>query len=222
MEFKGDEQEALRLAAQIVAQPPVMSGAPLPAHGMVSSNFVFNAPLFTWIVAAFWSLTRDPVGVTSLIALVNTGCLIPLWLWARRHMDDSRALLTLAITAASPFAVLLSRKIWTQDLLLAGLVVILWSCEWLRGPRPWRGVAALLVGVTAGWAAAPVGPDRDRLATDRTGGAIRRRQARRQTGGTGTSVMVGSRTRDWRGRTQRVLLGAIPAVSAHGAHGCPE
>ena len=147
MEFKGDEQEALTLGTRLLEEHPWSSSKPWPTHGMLSSYNVANAPLFTWIVAAAWALTRHPVGVAQLVALTNAVCLFPLWLWARRRMDEYRALVTLALSAVSPFAVIFSRKIWTQDLLLPGVLAVLWGVEWLRGERPWRGIALLGVAV---------------------------------------------------------------------------
>jgi hypothetical protein len=148
MEFKGDEQEGLTLAMRLLNDHPWSSGLPFPTHGMVSSNAgVHNPPLYTWIMAALWAPTQDPVAVARLIALVNVLCLYPLWLWARRHMDESRALVTLALCAVSPFAVIFSRKIWPVDLLLPGVLAVLWGIEWVRGPRPWRGVVLLLLAV---------------------------------------------------------------------------
>jgi len=146
MEFKGDEQEGLALAMRLLSDHPWSSSLPFPTHGMVSSNAgVHNPPLYTWLIAALWAPTQDPVAVARLIALVNVLCLYPLWLWARRHMDESRALVTLALCAVSPFAVIFSRKIWPVDLLLPGVLALLWGIEWVRGPRPWRGVVLLLL-----------------------------------------------------------------------------
>ena len=51
MEFKGDEQAALDLSIGFLEQP-WSSPHPWPTHGMLSSNGVANAPLFTWIVVA--------------------------------------------------------------------------------------------------------------------------------------------------------------------------
>jgi Dolichyl-phosphate-mannose-protein mannosyltransferase len=147
MEFKGDERQSLEMAIQFLNDHPWSSTAPWPSHGLISSNGVGNAPLFTWMVAAFWALTPHPVGVTALIALVNVLCLVPLWFWARRRMDEQRALLTLALAAVSPFAVLFSRKIWPVDVLLPGLLAVLWSIEWLREGRFWRGVALAGFGI---------------------------------------------------------------------------
>lgn len=145
MEFKGDEQEGLNLAMRLLNDHPWSSALPFPTHGMVSSNVVYNPPLYTWIIAALWAPTHDPVAVARLIALVNVACLYSLWRWARRRMDDSRALLTLALCAVSPFAVIFSRKIWPVDLLLPGVLAVLWGVEWLRGVKPWRGVVLLLL-----------------------------------------------------------------------------
>jgi hypothetical protein len=141
MEFKADERLSLEMALQLLHDRPWSTLAPWPSHGLVSSSGVGNAPLFTWIVAAFWMLTPHPVGVTALIAASNALCLVPLWVWARRRMDERRALLTLAIMSVSPFAVLFSRKIWPVDLLLPGLLAVLWGVEWFRDGRVWRAVA---------------------------------------------------------------------------------
>ena len=151
MEFKADEQEALRLSMEFLADRPWSSDRPFPAHGMPTSNTVALPPLYTWLVAALWAPTRDPIGVATIIALLNTLSLYPLWRWARRRMDERRALVTLAIAAVSPFTVIFSRKIWNLDLLQPCMIVLLWGVEWLLGGRPWRGMtllvlAALLVG----------------------------------------------------------------------------
>ena len=151
VEFKGDEQEALNLGIRLLADHPWSSSAPWPAHGMLSSNSVANAPLLNWLMAGAWAMSHDPVWATALVAVVNAMSLYPLWLWARRHMDEQRALLTLAIAAVSPFTVILSRKLWGQDLLLPGVLAALWAIDEFRRGRWWRavalsGVATLVMG----------------------------------------------------------------------------
>src|SRR5262245_21679680 len=151
MEFKADEQEALRLSTALLADRPWSSDRPFPAHGMPTSNTVPLPPLYTWLVAALWAPTGDPIAVARLIALLNTVSLYPLWRWARRRTDEPRALLILGIASVSPFAVIFSRKIWNLDLLQPCMVLLLWGVEWLFGARPWKGIillvlAAVLVG----------------------------------------------------------------------------
>lgn len=138
MEFKYDEQQALVLAARVGLAP-----SQWPTHGMLSSNGIPNAPLFTMILAAMRLVGDHPVTVAALVATINTLCLVPLWLWLRRQMDGSRALIALGIVRVSPFAVFFSRKIWTQDLLLPGVLLILWGTEWLRKGRTWPGIISL-------------------------------------------------------------------------------
>ncbi|HEX8030045.1 MAG TPA: hypothetical protein VF491_16340, partial [Vicinamibacterales bacterium] len=147
MEFKGDERESILHAATFIADHPWSSSKPWPVIGLMSSNGVGNAPLFTWIIAALWAPTRHPVGVTAAIAIINVLALYPVWRWARRCMDEFRALIALGIVSVSPFFILFSRKIWAPDLMLAGLLCVLWGIEWWRSGRPWRGVALLLVAV---------------------------------------------------------------------------
>jgi|KBSSwiStaDraftv2_1062776.scaffolds.fasta_scaffold18343_2 hypothetical protein len=146
MEFKRDEQEWLTLGIRLLADRLWASPSTWPSHAVLSSNGVANPPLFTWLVAAAWAPTRDPVGVARVIALINIAGLYPLWLWARRRMDVVPALLTLGIVAVSPFTVIFSRKIWNPDLMLPALLLVLWGIEWLRGDRPWRGLAFIVLG----------------------------------------------------------------------------
>ncbi len=151
MEFKRDEVDALDLGMRLIAERPWAADTPWPRHGMPSSQQIANAPLFNWIVALFWAMTGSPTGATAMIGLVNAASLYPLWLWARRRLDERRALLVLAVVAVSPMALIFSRKLWAQNLLLPGLIGVVWAIEWLRQGRVWRAAillvaAALVVG----------------------------------------------------------------------------
>ena len=84
MEFKWDEQEALNQSMRFLDDRLWASFRTWPTHGMLSSNRVGNAPLFTWIVAGVWAVFPNPVAVAAFVAVVNVLCLYPLWLWARR------------------------------------------------------------------------------------------------------------------------------------------
>lgn len=147
MEFKWDEKQALQLGINLLTDRPWATGAPWPRTGMLSSNAIANAPLFNHIMALFWGLTHDPVGATRLVALCNWAALGPLYIWARRMIGSTRALLLLAFIAVSPFAVIYSRKLWAQDLLLPGLVLLLFGLERLKGPTFWRGLGLTLLGL---------------------------------------------------------------------------
>ena len=151
IEFKSDEQEALNLGIRLVENPPWTAAGGLPQHGMPSSQGIANAPFFNWIMAAAWALTGHPIGATALIGAANAAALYPLWRWALRHMDRERALLLLATVAVSPFSVLLSRKLWAQDLLFPALVCLLWAIEYWQSQRLFRAIACFAV------AALPIG-----------------------------------------------------------------
>lgn len=147
MEFKGDERESLMLAQQFLTERPWATDHHFPIYGLISSNGVGNAPLFTWLIAGLWLLAPSPLGVTRLIAAINVVALVPLWWWARRRMSKWRAVATVAIVAFSPFYVLYSRKIWAPDVMLASLLTLLWAIEWWRDGRPWRALALFLLSV---------------------------------------------------------------------------
>jgi hypothetical protein len=147
MEFKADEQLALQLGGELLAARPWATAAEWPTHGMLSSNNVGNAPLFTWLVAGLWRASADPVWVAAAIAVANILCLYPLWRWALRHMGPVPALIMLAVMAVSPLPVMYSRKIWTQSVLCIGVVLTLWAIEWWGANRPWRALALGLLAV---------------------------------------------------------------------------
>jgi hypothetical protein len=151
MEFKNDEQEALTLGIRLLEERPWSTPAPWPRTGMLSSTGIANPPFFNWVVALFWAVTRNPVRATALVALANWLCLFPLYCWARRRLGAERSLIFLAVLCVSPFAVLYSRKLWSQDLLLPGLTLLLWGVDWMREqPTFWRGLACVI------WAALPI------------------------------------------------------------------
>jgi hypothetical protein len=151
IEFKADEVAALTLGMQLIDDHPWSSSAPWPQHGIPSSLGIANPPLFNWVMALFWGLTHSAVGATMCVALINAAALIPFWLWARHWFGEPRALLAVSAMALSPFAVILSRKIWPVDLLFPSLLLVLQGIAWLRSDKPWRGIvtialAALIVG----------------------------------------------------------------------------
>jgi len=181
---------------------------------------VGNAPLFTWIVAAVWWPTRSPVAVARFVALANALSLFPCGV-GRRQMDEQRSLLTLGICAVSPFAVIFSRKIWTQNLLLPGVIAMLWGLEWLRGERPWRGVASLglailLMGQLHQSAAIALLFLPVALAVQLLAERIR---GRRDSPGHRRSARALSCSRDW---AQRLFLAAVSRVPAPPAAQHPD
>lgn len=151
IEFKNDEQEALTLGIRLLDERPWSTDAPWPRTGLASSTSIANPPLFAWIMALFWAATGDAVRATALVAFANWLCLFPLYLWARRRIGPERSLMVLAVLCVSPFAVLYSRKLWAQDLLLPALTLLLWGVEWMRDRGTfWRGIACVV------WAALPI------------------------------------------------------------------
>jgi hypothetical protein len=150
MEFKLDEREALDMGQAILQSRPWATAAHWPQYSLRSSGGICMAPLGNSLYALFWALTRSPLGCTTVIALLNVLSLPAIYLWVRRQVGSTRAMLTLGWVAFAPFAVIHSRKIWGQDLLLPGLALLLWGVtRWLKG-KYWLGAglltwAALLV-----------------------------------------------------------------------------
>jgi len=147
MEFKTDERQALESALSILDSRPWITEAHWPQYSLRSSGGICMPPLFNSLCALFWTLTRSPLGCAGIIAFLNVLSLPALYAWARPRMGPSRALLTIAWLALSPHAVVHSRKIWPQELLLPSLTLLVWGiAHWVSG-KYWLA-AGLMVWAT--------------------------------------------------------------------------
>ncbi|MEY4578637.1 MAG: hypothetical protein RL701_3340 [Pseudomonadota bacterium] len=125
MEWKYDEKwmfaAALRIARGQDAWPWV---------GMPSGVSLRNPGLSIWPFALLARGSADPVVMAQAIQWLNVLGLWGLAAWVVRtwpRADRSLGLWSVALFAVSPLAVLFSRKIWAQDLLIVLLVPWLWA-----------------------------------------------------------------------------------------------
>ncbi len=115
MEWKADEQWMFAHA-----QAAIKSGN-WDKIGMDSSGGIVNPGLSVWMFTIFSFFYSTPLGMTRCVELVNVivilgfilfaltktkGCERNIWLWA------------MALASVSPLAVLFSRKIWEQDVIV--------------------------------------------------------------------------------------------------------
>lgn len=143
IEFKRDEFQALTLGHGMTCGQGVLAGMP-------SSQGLIQPPLFLHLVAIATLLSSDAVVITSLVAVVNCAAIVSIPWGFRSSVGKSWSVWLAAIMATSPWPVMFSRKLWTQDLLFPAMVLF-WSA-WMsnrRSPAAWKVVFAALGLVAA-------------------------------------------------------------------------
>lgn len=115
IEFKTDEAVNLILASKF---------AP---GGTVSSIGILNPPLFNYILTPLTFITLDPKVFSFLIAILNSISIAFFYLIVRKYYGQITVFTSSILFAFSPWAILYSRKIWTQDLLVPFFILLFFS-----------------------------------------------------------------------------------------------
>lgn len=157
VEFLHDEA-MLSLLAQDMAD-----GKTFPLTGIPSSVGIPNPPASVYVLALPYALGADPPAATLFVAALNVIGVGLLWLIAHRYFSRTAALAAGLAYAASPWAVLYSRKIWAQDFHtpFVLLAVLLGLYGFVEGKR-WAQILCLPVLLFAlqihfaAWALLPV------------------------------------------------------------------
>lgn len=121
IEFKADEAINLFLASR------PFFGYEFPPGGTASSVGILNPPLFNYILFPFILVSRDPEVISLGIGLINSLTVGLFYLLVKRYYSFLTAFVASLLFAFSPWAILFSRKIWSQDILLPFLILILYS-----------------------------------------------------------------------------------------------
>jgi hypothetical protein len=110
-EFKRDEANLSQLALDLAR------GRDLPLLGINSSVGVPNSPVSVYLFALPYLLDDTPILATLFVGALNVIAVALAWMLARRYYGPIAAAAAGLLYAASPWAVIYSRKIWAQDLL---------------------------------------------------------------------------------------------------------
>src|SRR3989344_36197 len=121
IEFKTDEAINLLLASR-----PLFGHSFAPG-GTVSSVGILNPPFFNYILFPFTFLTLDPRGISFFIGLINSLAIAFFFLAIKKYYGTTIAFITTILIALSPWSILYSRKIWTQDLLFPFFIPLFFS-----------------------------------------------------------------------------------------------
>lgn len=109
-EFKADEGRLMTAAL-------TMSGGEFALRGISSSTGFPNAPMSVWLYAIPLRVWPHPYAATLFTGLLSVAAVgVTYWL-ARRYWCAWAAAISALMLAASPWAIIFSRKIWAQDLL---------------------------------------------------------------------------------------------------------
>lgn len=148
VEFKVDEAAHLLRAAEVAEQ------GRLPLFGSQASVGIAKPPLMTLLMALPLLFGRDPRLASGFIALLNVAGVAGCWLLARRYYGLRVAAVAALLFAVNPWAVVLSRKVFTADVLAPFLVLLLYALHAAIIDRaPWGWLLAvfslgLLLGIT--------------------------------------------------------------------------
>jgi hypothetical protein len=119
-EFDDDQAIALRIAHDILH-------GDLRTVGLASSSGASNPPLYVYIVAVVVAIHDGVIFATVSTAVLSLVAIVLAFVVVRRRFGGTVALVTTALFATAPWAVLYGRHFWQQDYLPVVTVALLWS-----------------------------------------------------------------------------------------------
>lgn len=111
VEFKRDEANLSLLALDFAA------GGDLPLLGISSSVGFPNAPVNVYVLTIPYLFSSNPLHATQFVGLLNVLAILLSYAFVRRYVSMWPAFVAMMLFAASPWAVIFSRKIWAQNML---------------------------------------------------------------------------------------------------------
>lgn len=97
----------------------------LPEIGMLSSIRINNFPLFDYVIILLSIPSRNPAAITFFIGLINSLLIAFFYLIIRKFINHKTAFFSSLLFATSPWAILFSRKLWAQDVLMFFLIPVI-------------------------------------------------------------------------------------------------
>jgi 4-amino-4-deoxy-L-arabinose transferase-like glycosyltransferase len=119
-EFHDDQAIALRIAHDILH-------GDMRTVGLASSSGASNPPLYVYIVAVVVRIHDGALFATASVAVLSVVAIAFTYVVVRRRFGAPVALVTAALFATAPWAVLFGRHFWQQDYLPLVTVALLWS-----------------------------------------------------------------------------------------------
>lgn len=120
IEFNFDQAANPLLAEQIIKH------GPLPQNCLLSSIGVCNPFFFLYLLVPPLLISPDPLFLTGFIALINVFAVLLLFFFVRKFFNETAALISSALLAVNPWAIIFSRTIWQQNVLIFFTILFFW------------------------------------------------------------------------------------------------
>lgn len=123
----------------------------VPISGMHSSIGLPNGPFQALLLAPFGWANANPALMTAGVGMLNVLAVALVFGFTRDFFGRRVALVATLLTAVNPWAVVLSRRLWGDDMVAPFAVLALWMlCRWLcRGANRLLPVAACALAIVA-------------------------------------------------------------------------
>lgn len=144
MEFNADQALNPYLALEILHTGPV------PHSCLLSSIGICNPPFFLYLLIPAIIISADPIFLTAYIALFNVLTVLLLFFFVKKFFNEKTALIAAAFLAVNPWAIIFSRTIWQQNVLMFFTLLFFWSLfSFWQTKKPTSLIWAMLwLGVT--------------------------------------------------------------------------
>ncbi len=121
MEFNYDQAKNSYLALEI------LRNGPIPNSCLPSSVGICNPPFFLYLLLPAIIISTDPIFLTAYIAFFNVLTVLLLFFFVRKFFNEKTALIAAAFLAVNPWAIIFSRTIWQQNVLMFFVLLFFWS-----------------------------------------------------------------------------------------------
>ncbi|MGQ9676445.1 MAG: hypothetical protein ACUVX1_12355 [Chloroflexota bacterium] len=140
VEFKGDEVAVSNLAVMLAERQH------LPLVGIPSSVGIANPPAFVYLMTLPYLFTRDPALATGFIGALGILAVLACYYLTREYFGSFAAAVAGLLFAASPWAIMYSRKVWAQDVLpVFALLLMATLYAYAVKGRSWQLAPAILL-----------------------------------------------------------------------------
>lgn len=109
----------------MLAQQIIKNG-PLPQNCLLSSIGICNSFFFLYLLVPPLLISSNPIFLTCFIALLNVLAVIALFFFAKKFFGETIGLLASAFLAVNPWAIIFSRTIWQQNVLIFFTILFFW------------------------------------------------------------------------------------------------
>lgn len=112
IEFKADQAISFLQIFKFFQNPQLIQ------VGLISSIGAYNFPFFNYLLIFLSVFDRNPQFLSFIIALINCFLIIFFYIFIKKYYGFKVAIIASLFIATSPWAILFSRSIWAQDLIL--------------------------------------------------------------------------------------------------------